>query len=154
MWQNPRPGLLPHHFHPLTLHPGTNPSLYRSAVMRVLWSLGGVTLRKEAGGGNPSTRRHGDLVTPPSLTTHRVHHPLGALGLAELCPIAHVDLRWWSHKRDQALQVKEFLSWHILPSSFSLKTVQPRTLSGSGSRDIPPALNTQARGEYNRHHCF
>ena len=84
MCQNPHPGLLPHHFHPLTLHPGTNPSLYRSAVMRVLWSLGGVTLRKEAGGGNPSTRRHGDLVTPPSLTTHRVHHPLGALGLAWL----------------------------------------------------------------------
>ena len=37
-------------------------------------SVGSVTLRKEAGGGNPSTRRRGDPVTPPSLAPDRVHH--------------------------------------------------------------------------------
>ena len=43
----------------LTPVPWTHPSYCNTTLGRVLSSIGGVTLRKEAGGGHPNTRRHG-----------------------------------------------------------------------------------------------
>ena len=42
----------------LTPVPWTHPSCCNTTLGRVLSSIGGMTLRKEAGGGNPNTRRH------------------------------------------------------------------------------------------------
>lgn len=94
-------------------------------------ALGGVTLRKEAGGGNASTRRQGDLVTT------QVSQLTGSISLwvhwAWLsCATARVHHETVVSGEGQALQ-SELLSWHILPSSLSLETVQPRSLPGSGS---------------------
>ena len=45
-------------FFPVTQHPQTHPNSH-SACGGVLSSVGGVTLRKEAGAGNPTPRKHG-----------------------------------------------------------------------------------------------
>lgn len=47
-------GLSPH-LHPLTLHAGINPNLYKSAVLRELSSICGVILRKETGVGTAAS---------------------------------------------------------------------------------------------------
>ena len=80
MCQNTDPGLVSS-LPPLALQCGKNPNPCKSAVLSVLFSIHGVTVRKETGGGNPSTRGHGDQVTPQSLAALRVHYPSGALDL-------------------------------------------------------------------------
>lgn len=73
MCQNSQ-GLVPHYI--LHLHPhliGDIPSMQKLAGM--LWSKVGVTLRKEGGGGNPSSRRPADQVPPSQVCVSRVHHP-------------------------------------------------------------------------------
>ena len=54
-WRNTQ-GLCLITFSPLSLAPGTNPNSSNTTLLRVLSSIGGATLRKEAGGGNPDLR--------------------------------------------------------------------------------------------------
>ena len=65
-WKVPEPtrkGLCPITFFPLpiTLRTILNPR--KSLMLRLLLCVGGATLRKELGSGNPTTRQHGDRVT-------------------------------------------------------------------------------------------
>ena len=46
--------------------------------------IGGVTLRKEAGGGNPNTRRQGAHWAFQSSSSPEVAHPLDAVGVVSL----------------------------------------------------------------------
>lgn len=67
-------GLVSHYILHLIIHPiGDIPSMQKLAG--VLWSKVGVTLRKEGGGGNPSSRRPANQVPPFHIWVSRVHHP-------------------------------------------------------------------------------
>lgn len=48
---------------PINPHPQTNPNPWKSALLRVVASIGGKTLSKEAGAGNHAARRIGGQVT-------------------------------------------------------------------------------------------
>ena len=56
-----RPRAVSHDFHPLTFQYGKIPNPCKSTVL----SIHGVAVRKETGGGNPSTRGPGDQVRLP-----------------------------------------------------------------------------------------
>ena len=83
MYQNTDPGLCLTTCIPLPFNVGKIPTPAK-ALCWELFSIHGVSVRKENGGGNPSTRGHGDQVTPQSPGNLRVHHPLSALCLALL----------------------------------------------------------------------
>ena len=90
--------------------------------------IGGVTLRKEAGGGNPITWTHGAQGAFHSSSSPEAPHPVGAVGVVSLQedPPGSGDCGPvqrgtgtpgpWGRVHDR----------HILPSSFSPKTVLPR----------------------------
>ena len=65
----------------LTPVPWTNPNSCNTTLGRVLSSIGGVTLRKEAEGGNPNTRRHGAHGAFHSSSRPKAPHPFGAGGI-------------------------------------------------------------------------
>ena len=64
--------------------PWTNHNSCNTSLGRVLSSIGGTTQRKEAGGGNPITRRHGAHGAFQSSSCPEAPHPLGAVGLVSL----------------------------------------------------------------------
>jgi len=75
-------------FFPVTQHPQTHPNSH-SACGRVLSSVGGVTLRKEAGAGNPTPRKYGAQGSVqsssipearPSFVCWRLDFSVGGLG--------------------------------------------------------------------------
>ena len=112
---------------PFTLSPPPpKPNPCETATLRALSSVGGTNLRKEAGGGNPSIRRRGDQVSsqcsskpkgPPSFGCTRLGLSVeGGLGSGD-CGFS---------QRGQTRQVQwGLISWLILSSSLSLRTVQP-----------------------------
>ena len=53
-------------------------------LWRVLSSIDGVTVKKEAGGGNPNTRRHGAHGAFQSSSSPEAPHPAGAVGMVSL----------------------------------------------------------------------
>ena len=68
----------------LTPIPWTHPSSCNTTLWRVLSSIGGVTLKKEAGGGNSTARRHGAHAAFRSSSSTQAPHPLGAVGIVSL----------------------------------------------------------------------
>ena len=96
--------------------------------------IGGVTLRKEAGGGNPITWTHGAQGAFHSSSSPEAPHPVGAVGVVSLqedspgsgdCGPVQRGTGTpgpWGRVHDR----------HILPSSFSPKTVLPRDPSLPG----------------------
>ena len=97
-WENPVPGLcvrvecarrsteslwpIPSSFlSPVTW---TNPNSCNTTLERVLSSIGGTTLRREAGGRNPNTRRRKAHRAFQSSSRPEVAHPLGAVGIVSL----------------------------------------------------------------------
>ena len=112
---------------PLPFTPRRNPSPSKTAALRALSSIGGVTLRKEVGGGNPTTRRHGDQVTFQNSSSPEGGPFFGwtRLGLAFEGP-TWIWRLWFTCRGDQALQVQGgLICWHVLTSSLSFRTVQP-----------------------------
>ena len=77
--QHPR--LVSHSFFPLTLYLWGTPIPATPSQGRGLPSIGGVTLRKEAEGGNPNTRRHGAHGAFHSSSSPKAPHPFGAVGI-------------------------------------------------------------------------
>ena len=138
-----RPRAVSHDFHPLTFQYGKIPNPCKSTVL----SIHGVAVRKETGGGNPSTRGPGDQVTPQSPGIRRAHHPLSALCLALLSE----DPPWSHVEGPGTMGPRGFLSWQILSiplgPAFQLNLVQALGM-------VPPALTTQARGDYSRRYSF
>ena len=66
----------------LTPVPWTHPNSRNTTLGRVLSSIGGRTQRKEAGGGNPTSRRHGAHGAFQSSSSPEA--PLGAVGVVSL----------------------------------------------------------------------
>ena len=86
MFQKKHPRLVSHSFFLPYPIPWTHPGSCTSRLGKVLSSIGGATLRKEAGGGNPATRSHGaqgtlqsscSPETPPSFWGTRVGSAAG-----------------------------------------------------------------------------
>ena len=115
------PFLLPSPF------PWTNPSSFNTTLWTVLPSIGGATPRKEAGGGNPNTRRHGAHGDFQSSSSPEAPHPLGAVGIVSLQedPLGLEVVG--PCRGEQACQVHGagLIGWYILPSSISPMTVHP-----------------------------
>ena len=83
--------------------------------------------KEGAGGGNPTTRRHGALGAFQSSSSPEAPHPLGAVGVVPLQEDP-LDLEVVGPCRgEQARQVHGagLIAWHILPSSISPMTVHP-----------------------------
>ena len=79
--QKKHPRLVSHSFFLPYPCPLDTSQLLQHHSRRVLSSIGGVTLRKEAGGGNPNTRRHGAHGAFQSSSSPEAPHPLGAVGV-------------------------------------------------------------------------
>ena len=79
--QKKHPRLVSHSFFLPYPCPLDTSQLLQHHSRRVLSSIGGVTLRKEAGGGNPNTRRHGADGAFQSSSSPEAPHPLGAVGV-------------------------------------------------------------------------
>lgn len=141
MCQNTDPGLVSS-LPPLALQCGKNPNPCKSAVLSVLFSIHGVTVRKETGGGNPSTRGHGDQVTPQSPGNLRVHHPLSALCLALLLkgPMWSGDCGPHGGTRHCGPKGLPFLADPFHPPQLSFSAQ-----SGSGSTDSTPSPDHTGR---------
>ena len=84
MCQKKHPRLVSHPFFLPYPIPWTHPSSCTTTLGKVLSSIGGATLRKEAGGGNPTTRRHGAHGAFQSSSSPEAPHPLGAVGVVSL----------------------------------------------------------------------
>ena len=85
---------------------------------RVLSSIGGATLRKEVGGGNPNTRKHGAHGAFQSSSSPEAPHPVGAVGMVSLQEDP-LDLEVVGPCRgEQACQVHGagLIGWYILPA--------------------------------------
>ena len=67
----------------LPLSPGNIPDPVTDS-WRVLSSIGGATLKKEAGRGDPTTRRHGAYMAFRSSSSTEAPHLLGAVGIVLL----------------------------------------------------------------------
>ena len=76
--------LVSHSFSFLIPVPWTHPSFCNATLGRVLSSIGGVTLSKEVGGGNPSTRRHGTHGAFQSSSSSEPPHPFSSVGVVSL----------------------------------------------------------------------
>ena len=107
--------------------PWTHPSSYNTTLRRVLSSTGGPTLRKDAGGGKPSTTRHGvhgafqsssSPESPPSFGCSR--HGFTAGGPTWIW-------RLWARAEGSrhARSLGQPIGWRVLPSSVSPMTVHP-----------------------------
>ena len=100
----------------LTPVPWTHPSCCNTTLGRVLSSIGGMTLRKEAGGGNPNTRRRGAHGAFQSSSSPEAPHPAGAVGVVSLQEDP-LDLELVGPCRgEQARQVlgAGLIGWYIL----------------------------------------
>ena len=84
MCQKKHPRLVSHPFFLPYPIPWTHPSSCTTTLGKVLSSIGGATLRKEAGGRNPNTRRHGAHGAFQSSPSPEVAHPLDAVGVVPL----------------------------------------------------------------------
>ena len=83
MCQKKHPRLVSHPFLSYPI-PWTHPSSCTTPLGKVLSSIGGVILRKEAGGGNPTNRRHGAHGSYQSSSSPEAPRPLGAVGVVSL----------------------------------------------------------------------
>ena len=122
--KHPRP--VSHSFF-LPPSPGQTPIPLTPTLWRVVSSIGGRTPRKEAGGGNPNTMRHGALGAFQISSSPEAPHPSGAVGMISLQEDP-LDLEVVGPCRgEQARQVHGagLIGWYILPSSVSPMTVYP-----------------------------
>lgn len=98
-----------------------NPKPCKCAVVRGLSSIGRIAVRSEAAGGNPSPRRCGDQVTPQRTCNLEAPSSFG-------CTRPGFDVRspawiWglWSHEEGPGtMSLRQFLSWHLMPSPSAL----------------------------------
>ena len=81
MCRKRHPRLVSHSFFFPYPHPWTNPNSGHPTLWRMLSSIDGVTVKKEPGGGNPNTRRHGARGAFQSSSSPEAPHPLGAVGV-------------------------------------------------------------------------
>ena len=102
--------------------------------------IGGVTLRKEAGGGNPITWTHGAQGAFHSSSSPEAPHPLGAVGIVSLRLLQRncQDLEAVGRcgGEDTPVHGTGLIDWHILPTSLSPETVHPRHSACLGFRDM------------------
>ena len=111
--KHPRP--VSHSFF-LPPSPGQIPVPLTPTLWRVLSSIDGVTVKKEAGGGNPNTRRHGAHGAFQSSSSPEAPHPAGAVGMVSLQEDP-LDLEVVGPCRgEQACQVHGagLIGWYIL----------------------------------------
>ena len=128
-WNGPEEALkacVPFFFLPYPI-PWTHPSSYNTTLRRVLSSTGGPTLRKDAGGGKPTTTRHGvhgafqsssSPESPPSFGCSRPGFTAGG-------PTWIWRLRARAEGSRHARPLGQPIGWHVLPSSASPMTVHP-----------------------------
>ena len=84
MCRKKHPRLVSHSFFFPYPHPWTNPNSGHPTLWRMLSSIDGVTVKKEPGGGNPNTRRHGARGAFQSSSSPEAPHLLGAVGVVSL----------------------------------------------------------------------
>ena len=105
------------------------PNPYSSAMLMVLWFVGGASLRKEAGGGNTTSRSRGDPVSFHSSSLPAGPPSFGCTRLASAVGGPVWIRRLWSHAegtRHHRYGGGGLVCWHILPSSLGPVTAQPR----------------------------
>ena len=114
------------------------------------FTIGGVTLRKEAEGGNPITWRHAAQGAFHSSSSPEAPRPLGAVGIVSLCLLQRncQDLEAVGRcgGEDAPVHGTGFIDWHILPASLSPKTVHPRHSACLSFRDVAAAQVTKPEG--------
>ena len=132
--QHPR--LVSHSFFPLTLYLWGTPIPATPSQGRGLPSIGGVTLRKEAGGGNPTTRRHGARGTLQSSSSPETPPSFGGTRFSAAAGGSHRIWRpgWGA-------------DWLAYPPQRPQPQAPPGDLACSGPRDVMPAQVPKARGE-------
>ena len=82
---------------PCTARPQANPKPWKCAILRVLWLVGRAILRKEAGGGYPTSRSCGD---PVSFHSSSLPAVLTSFGYTRIClPVRGLSWigRLWYH---------------------------------------------------------
>ena len=114
------------------------------------FTIGGVTLRKEAEGGNPITWRHAAQGAFHSSSSPEAPHPLGAVGIVSLRLLQRncQDLEAVGRcgGEDTPVHGTGLIDWHILPTSLSPETVHPRHSACLGFRDMAAAQVTKPEG--------
>ena len=144
--ETPRP--VSHSFF-LPPSPGQIPVPLTPTLWRVLSSIDGVTVKKEAGGGNPNTRRHGAHGAFQSSSSPEAPHPAGAVGMVSLQedPL-HLEVVG-PCRGEQARQVHGagLIGWYILPAPSAPWLSILGNQACPGFRDVPVAQGTKARGE-------
>ena len=150
-WKVPEPtwkGLCPITFFPLPITLRTNLKPSKSLMLRLLSCVGGATLRKELGSGNPTTRQHGDRVTFQSSSS------------TELSSICGQQQAWCGWRRasldlksqvpctkDEALRIQGKAHLHSHPStSLSQEQSTLGTHACSGPSDVTPAQPVRIEG--------
>ena len=123
-------------FSPLPFVPRTPPHSCNSSLGRVLSSVGWWAFRKEAGGGNPTTRRHGARGTLQSSSSPETPPSFGGTRFSAAAGGSHRIWRpgWGA-------------DWLAYPPQRPQPQAPPGDLACSGPRDVMPAQVPKARGE-------
>ena len=130
------------YFFSLSLYPRTDLNDCPTPLQKELSSVSGVTLRKEAGAGNPATRSHGaqgtlqissSPETPSSFGGTRVGSAAGGSPGSGDCGLLQTGTGGpdpWGGG---------LFAWHMLPSALIPRTAQPGVPACSDSRGVTPA---------------
>jgi len=106
--------------------------------------IGGLTRRKEAGCGNPITRRHGAQGTFQSSSSPEAPHPLGTVGV--VCRMTHQDLVGRCRgKQTRQVHGAGFTGWHppLVPQPQGRPAKGPKPAQASGMWQQPRSLRPE-----------
>ena len=137
------------YFFSLSLYPWTDLNDCHTPLQKELSSVSGVTLRKDAGGGNPATRSHGaqgtlqsscSPETPPSFRGTRVGSAAGGSPGSGDCGLMQTGTGGpdpWGGG---------LFAWPTLPSALSPRTAQLGVPACSDSRGVTQPRSPRPEG--------